>query len=49
MLRIIKNSSAFYENSSAMFETGAIFNHELIVVKDCMAQIFLETVKNSAK
>lgn len=32
-----------------MFETGATFNNEFIIVKDCKAQILLETVKDSAK
>lgn len=44
-----KKISAMYECSSAEFETGAIFNHELIIVEDYKAQILLETVKNSAK
>lgn len=44
-----KKISAVYECSSAVFETGAIWNHELITVKDCKAQILLETVKTCAK
>jgi len=27
----------------------SFFNHEFIIVKDCKAQILLETVKNCAK
>lgn len=38
-----------YERSSAEVETGAICNHEFVIVKVYEAQILLETVNTSAK
>lgn len=49
MLRIIKKFLAVYERSSAVFETGAICNHEFITVEDYKAQIFAWNCKNLCK